>query len=94
MQAIKVRRKGIVGSAARKPPFRAWLDEQPRKALTYKKDLPNRDALGWRNEDFVMEAIHRGLDIRWGTVLKWVTGTVPRYMSMTPLKETFPTIQF
>jgi hypothetical protein len=96
MTAIKVRRAGLGISSTRKPKFRIWLDEQPRKALTYRpKDLiRDRDGNGWRNEEFVLEANKRGVEVHWGTALKWAAGTQPRYLALSQLRKAFPTIQF
>lgn len=97
--AVKVRRSGIEKIFGKVKPFRHWLNEQPRKTLTYRKghnpsDLLGEEKTGWRTEDFVREAWARGLELRIGTVNKWLEGSQPRVMAMQQLRETFPTITF
>ena len=70
--------------------FRAWLNAQPRKALTYKKSTGK----GWRTEDFVRECWRRGLEVRIPTVNRWLQGSQPRTMAMNIVREKFPTVTF
>lgn len=91
--AIKVRRSGI-DRIFRKTPFRAWLDEQPRKKLTYTKHGTKNDSTGWTTEDFVRECWHRGLDVRIGTTNKWTSGSEPRPFILHELEKAFPEIKF
>ena len=90
---IKVRRSGIE-RIFKKTEFRKWLDDQPRKSLTYKKDIERREANGWTTEDFVRESWHRGLDVRIGTTLKWASGTQPKAMALSLLRREFSGIKF
>lgn len=93
--AIKVRRSGI-DRIFRKTPFRGWLDEQPRKALTYAPadEIRDRDKNGWTTEDFIRECWKRGLDVRIGTTNKWTSGSKPRPFFMHELEKAFPGIKF
>lgn len=96
-QIIKVRRSGIgVGDKKPKTNFRAWLDEQERKTLTYAKELPNKDGLGWTLPDFILEAHKRGIshNLHWGTAFSWARGSHPRELWHDEIREVFPTIRF
>ncbi len=93
--AVKVRRSGIEKIFGKTKPFRAWLNEQPRNKLTYLKMKPDDLVMkGWRTEDFIREAWERGLEVRIGTVNKWIEGSQPRVMALNDLREKFPTITF
>lgn len=92
-KTIKIRRAGI-RRIFRGSPFRKWLSEQPRKKLTYRKDIRRREELGWSTEDFTLEANFRGLDVRFTTATKWAAGSEPRWMSMRQLQGSFPGIVF
>lgn len=92
--AIKVRRSGIE-RIFRKTPFRQWLDEQDRNALTYKGALKGVNvAKGWTTEDFVRECWHRGIDVRIGTTFKWTSGSQPKPLALNALRREFPEIKF
>ncbi len=97
MAPIKVRRSGIE-RIFKKTPFRAWLDEQKRSALTYigKDRQPATDLTknGWTTEDFIRESWKRGLDVRIGTVNKWTSGSQPRPGFWHEIAKAFPSIQF
>lgn len=93
-RAIKIRRPGLGKGFTRKVPFREWLNEQPRSALTYRKDIPRKDEKVWTTEDFVMEGMHRGVDVRMMTAYRWCSGTQPRWMAFQPLQRVFKTIRF
>lgn len=90
--AIKIRRHGLGMTTNRKVPFRMWLNEQPRKELTY-REVSRQDELGWTAEDFALEAIKRGVDTRMYTVAKWATGTQPREIRNS-LERAFKGIRF
>lgn len=92
--ALKIKRAGLGVKTYRKVPFREWLNEQPRKELTYRKDIENRDGVGWKTEDFIEEARKRGIDLRIGTAFKWASGSVPRWLTLNQLKKAFPTTRF
>lgn len=95
--AVKVRRSGIEKIFGKTKPFRHWLNEQPREELTYLgKQQPAHEGVkkGWRTEDFIREAWKRGLEVRIGTVNKWLEGSQPRVMALNDLREHFPTITF
>ncbi len=92
--AVKVKRSGIAGIFKKKNPFLVWISEQPRKDLTYKKDIERREEKGWVLEDFIRESWERGVDVRMGTVNKWREGHKPRVIALHALREAFPTIQF
>lgn len=86
---IKVRRAGI-SRRRKKVPFRAWLDSLPRKWLTYSPITKRyQEGEGWTTEDFVLEANHRGLNVRIMTAYKWCSGTVPRWMTHATLERIF-----
>lgn len=95
---MRTQRSKVVGAAVfkKKTPFAEWLDSQPRKDLTYDKDLPDRDGVGWGAEDFCMEALKRGLrGVRVQTVFKRrAQGNVPNSESLHALRKAFPTIRF
>ncbi len=90
--AIKVRRHGLGITSNRKVPFRMWLNEQPRKKLTY-REVDRQDENGWSTEDFSMEALKRGVNVRFFTALKWASGTMPREIRFS-LEKAFPGIRF
>lgn len=90
--AIKIKRHGLGVASNRKIPFRLWLNEQPRKALTYRV-VPRQDEKGWTAEDFALEALKRGVDTRFYTVCKWASGTQPREIRNS-LERSFPGIRF
>lgn len=94
---LKVRRSGIgVGDPKKKTAFRQWLNEQPRKDLTFDKDVEEKDGLGWNVPEFVLEAHKRGIGhrLRWGTVLGWARGNKPRELWLYEIREVFPKIRF
>lgn len=80
--------------ATKKTPFRAWLDEQSRSALTYDVNIEYRDRKVWTVENFIREGWVRGLDIRIGTVMKWQQGAAPRPGFLRELRKKFPSIRF
>lgn len=90
--AIKIRRHGLGVPSSRKIPFRMWLNEQPRKLLTY-RDVPRVDENGWTTEDFALEAMKRGVDVRVLTAVKWCSGTQPREIRKS-LERAFKGIRF
>lgn len=92
MKAIKVRRHGLGTITNKKVPFRMWLDEQPRKELTY-REVTRPDEKGITVEDFVLEALKRGVPVRYYTAAKWATGTQPREMRIL-VEKAFPTVRF
>ena len=87
-KAVKVRRAGI-SRAKKKIPFRAWLDNLPRKLLTYSKNIHDPEGTGWTTEDFALESNTRGARVRIKTADKWSTGTQPRWSSRDDLKSAF-----
>lgn len=91
--AIKVRRSGIE-RIFKKTPFRQWLDEQSRSALTYDTNIRDREKQGWTTEDFIRESWKRGLDVRIGTVNKWTQGSVPRPGFWNEIAKAFKGIKF
>lgn len=92
---LKVRRAGMGRIVIHKSPYAVWLDSQPRKALTYAKNLPDVEMLGWSAEDFVMEAHKRGLTgVRIMTVYKRRGGCVPNSEAIASLRKAFPGITF
>lgn len=90
--AIKIRRHGLGVTSSRKIPFRMWLSDQPRSELTYRK-VQRQDEKGWTVEDFALECLKRGLDIRFWTACKWASGTQPREIRYT-LEREFKGIRF
>ena len=93
--AVKVKSSGIEKIFGKIKPFRHWLNEQSRGDLTYlPKTLATNLGKGWRAEDFMREAWKRGLEVRYGTMNKWIEGAQPRTMALNALREVFPTIQF
>lgn len=90
--AIKIRRHGLGTPSSRKVPFRMWLNEQPRKDLTYRK-VARQDENGWTAEDFALECLTRDLPVRFYTVCKWCTGTQPREIRVL-LEKAFKGIRF
>lgn len=92
--ALKIKRAGLGVKTYRKVPFREWLNAQPRKALTYRKEIENRDGVGWKTEDFIEESRKRAVDLRIGTAFKWASGTIPRWLALNQLKLAFPGIKF
>ncbi len=90
--AIKIRRHGLGVTSSRKVPFRMWLNEQPRSALTY-RDVDRKDEKGWTTEDFAMQATKLGVDVRVWTVCKWASGTQPREIRHS-LARIFKDIKF
>ncbi len=93
MRAIKVRRSGIE-RIFKKTPFRNWLDEQSRSALTYDVNIERRDEKGWTVENFVRECWERKMDVRIGTVMKWQQGSNPRPGFLHELRKAFHSITF
>lgn len=91
--ALKIKRSGI-HRIFKKRPLRDWLDTRGRSELTYSKNLVNREGTGWRTEDFIRECWHRGIDVRIGTVNKWLEGSHPKPLAASALRKEFPTIPF
>ena len=93
--SVKEKRSGIEKIFGKVKPFRAWLNEQDRGDLTYlPKNVSARLGKGWRTEDFVRECWERGLEVRIGTVNKWLENAQPRTMALNALQAVFPTIRF
>lgn len=92
-QTIKAPRHGIGIVSNRKIPFRMWLNEQPRKSLKFRKEIQRSDENGWTVEEFALEAVYRGLDIRFYTAASWAKGTQPRTLRAI-VQEKFPTVRF
>ncbi len=90
--AIKIKRHGLGIPHNRKVPFRLWLNEQPRKDLTYREVL-RPDEKGWTAEDFALEALKRGVDVRFQTVCKWASGSQPRQVRYQ-IERVFDGIRF
>ena len=91
----KIKRHTIDGAKVfKQTPFRGWLSQQKRGELTYRKFIVDREDSGWTTEDFVEESKKRGVDVRWGTVLHWATGSKPRWMARQALEKAFAGIQF
>lgn len=78
----------------KKTPFRQWLDEQPRNALTYDSIFKKVDGIGWKVEDFVLEARKRGAhEVRFFTAVSWCRGVHPRALESI-VREKFPEVRF
>lgn len=90
-KSIKVKRSGI-DRIFRKTPLRSWMDEQPRKALTYPGHP--EEGNGWTTEMMCRESWYRGLDVRIGSLLKWTSGSKPRPFIEHELRKVFKTIKF
>lgn len=94
-QIIRVKRSGIgVGDRKNVPAFRAWLNSQARTGLTYRKDIERKDEIGWTAPDFTLEALNRGVEVKFGTTLSWARGHQPRTLGLDAIRKAFPSIQF
>ena len=75
-------------------PFKAWLNSQPRTALTYAKFIPRQGAEGWTEEDFALEARQRGVPLSIWTVCALARKKDPQPMNGPRLREKFPGVPF
>jgi hypothetical protein len=91
MPAIKIRRPGI-NRIFKKVKLTLWLEQQPRKLLTYSKKIVNPEGTGWTTQDLLLEGLSRGVPLTISTIQKWRAGSVPRALRQM-MEEKFDGIQ-